>query len=55
MTAELEPDPLIEETVSRLCGDLCPPEVVNAAEDGVWPSDHFGVFAELATAKGEGS
>jgi endonuclease/exonuclease/phosphatase family metal-dependent hydrolase len=27
--------------------------VCDAAEDGVWPSDHFGVFAELATAKGE--
>ncbi len=27
--------------------------VCDAEQDGVWPSDHFGVCAELATAKGE--
>lgn len=26
--------------------------VCNEAEDGVWPTDHFGVFAELRTAEG---
>ncbi len=32
-------DPLIVETVNRVCTDLCSPELVNAAEDGDWPSD----------------
>ena len=32
-------DPLIVETVDRVCTDLCSPELVNAAEDGDWPSD----------------
>jgi endonuclease/exonuclease/phosphatase family metal-dependent hydrolase len=27
--------------------------VCDAEEDGVWPSDHFGVFAELAVTKDE--
>ena len=32
-------DPLIIETVTRVCTELCSPELVNAAEDGVWPAD----------------
>lgn len=33
----LDADPLIVETVTRVCTDLCSAELVNAAEDGVWP------------------
>jgi alkylation response protein AidB-like acyl-CoA dehydrogenase len=32
-------DPLIVETGTRVCADLCSPERVNAAEDGTWPAD----------------
>jgi len=32
----LKADPLIVETVTRVCTDLCSAELVNAAEDGVW-------------------
>jgi alkylation response protein AidB-like acyl-CoA dehydrogenase len=32
-------DPLIVETVTRVCTDLCSPELVNAAEDGTWPAE----------------
>lgn len=35
----LKPDPLIVETATRVCTDLCSPELVNAAEDGAWPAD----------------
>lgn len=34
-----EADPLIVETVTRVCTDLCSPELVNAAEDGAWPTE----------------
>lgn len=33
----LKADPLIVETVTRVCTDLCSAELVNAAEDGAWP------------------
>ena len=32
-------DPLIIETVTRVCTELCSPELVNAAEDGAWSAD----------------
>ncbi len=32
-------DPLIVETVTRVCTDLCSAELVNAAEDGAWPTE----------------
>lgn len=35
----LKADPLIVETVTRVCADLCSPELVNAAEDGAWPAE----------------
>jgi alkylation response protein AidB-like acyl-CoA dehydrogenase len=35
----LKADPIIVETVSRICTDLCSPERVNAAEDGTWPTE----------------
>lgn len=35
---ETRADPLIVETVTRVCADLCSPETVNAAEDGEWPA-----------------
>lgn len=34
----LKPDPLIVETVSRVCTDLCSAPLINAAEDGDWPA-----------------
>ena len=34
----IEADPLIVETVTRVCTDLCSASLVNAAEDGVWPT-----------------
>ena len=33
----LKPDPLIVETVNRVCTDLCNAALINAAEDGDWP------------------
>ncbi len=33
----IKADPLIVETVTRVCTDLCSAELVNAAEDGTWP------------------
>ena len=35
----IKADPLIVETVTRVCTDLCSTELVNAAEDGVWPTE----------------
>ncbi len=35
----IKADPLIIETVTRVCTDLCSPELVNAAEDGAWPTE----------------
>ena len=35
----IKADPLIVETVTRVCTDLCSPELVNAAEDGAWPTE----------------
>ncbi|MDH3714476.1 MAG: acyl-CoA/acyl-ACP dehydrogenase [Gammaproteobacteria bacterium] len=35
----LKADPIIVDTVSRICADLCSPERVNAAEDGTWPTE----------------
>jgi acyl-CoA dehydrogenase len=32
-------DPLIVDTVTRVCTDLCSPKLVNAAEDGAWPTE----------------
>ena len=29
-------DPIIVDTIAKICADHCPPEVVNAAEDGAW-------------------
>ncbi len=34
----IKADPLIIETVTRVCTDLCSAELVNAAEDGAWPT-----------------
>lgn len=35
----IKADPLIVETVTRVCTDLCSAEQVNAAEDGAWPTE----------------
>ena len=35
----IKADPLIVDTVTRVCTDLCSPELVNAAEDGTWPME----------------
>ncbi len=35
----IKADPLIIETVTRVCTELCSPELVNAAEDGAWPTE----------------
>jgi len=35
----LKADPIIVETATRVCTDLCTPEIVNAAEDGTWQTE----------------
>ncbi len=35
----IKADPLIIDTATRVCTDLCSPELVNAAEDGAWPTE----------------
>ena len=35
----IKADPLIVETATRVCTELCSPERVNAAEDGIWPAE----------------
>ncbi len=35
----MKADPLIVETVTRVCTELCSAERVNAAEDGTWPTE----------------
>jgi acyl-CoA dehydrogenase len=37
--ATIKADPLVVETVTRVCTELCSVETVNAAEDGVWPTE----------------
>ncbi len=39
MRVTIKADPLIAETVSRVCTDLCSAERVNAAEDGAWATE----------------
>ena len=35
----IKADPLIVETITRVCTDRCSAEIVNAAEDGRWPAE----------------
>ena len=41
---------LIRNTLERLLGDLCTPEVVNAAEQGEWPRELWAALVETGLA-----
>ena len=42
----LDADPIITETAARICADLCTPQLINAAEDGEWPSELWAAFQD---------
>ena len=44
-------DPLILDTANRMLGELCGPEVVTAAEDGIWPRELWEVLEESALTR----
>jgi acyl-CoA dehydrogenase len=41
-----EQQQLIQDTLIRLLGDLCPPEVVDNAEHGIWAKELWGALTE---------
>ena len=41
---------LIRNTLERLLGDLCTPEVVDAAEQGEWPRELWAALIETGLA-----
>ena len=44
----MQPDPIITDTTERMLAELCRPEVVTAAEDGVWPGALWDALEESA-------
>ena len=44
-------DPLIVDTTARMLSELCGPEVVTAAEDGVWPKALWEALEESALTR----
>ena len=44
-------DPIIVDTTARMLGELCGPEVVTAAEDGIWPRPLWEALEESALTR----
>ena len=44
-------DPLVVDTADRMLSELCGPDVVAAAEDGVWPQALWGALEESALTR----
>ena len=47
----MQPDPLIVDTTARMLAELCGPEVVAAAEDGIWPAALWDTLEESALTR----